>query len=409
MSDPDTCPARFRASAFDAETIGRTVRQPPLDDLQRSATKRRRRRVSAAALTVVVGLLGVVIVPLAAGPGANWTGPKPTVGPPARDGVSDLIVLDATTAVAVIEYDWCGMSFAVTHDRGVTWSDWRQFDRRAACRRNEKGDFASDVRYHPLDARTFLVSIDGSSYLSRDAGQTWLDADSSITTVDAFPPSAVPVACQVGCHGVPEPLAVDPVTAAVYRLRGEPPSPHKLMSMYVSWDGTLWASYYPGAIDKSSVIARSADRGATWRSFTAPEGTNTIGVAASDYLVAYLLVEPRPDPASQQGGDRTGIRSRLLRTTDGGRNWEEITTDLPSTSLVRPFTLGLNQSLLVGDIAGLGGVLWTSRDGGRHFERGPVTTAAYFSAAPGRIWLMLRDEALVSIDGINWDTLPLPG
>nr|MDT0663259.1 hypothetical protein [Micromonospora sp. DSM 115978] len=405
MFDPETSAERFRAEAFDVEAIGRAIRQPPLDDLCQAATKRRQRRVSTTALVAVFGLLGIVIVPLSGGPSGYWTGPKPTASAPVAVHYSDLYLIDETSAVAVRDA-WCWVSFAITEDGGRTWSDWRSLRPDQECRMDERGDPTShSLAVSVLHEHTFLVTHEERRYLTHDAGRTWSDARAAIVPVDSFPPTAEPVSCQIGCLAQAEALAVDRSTATVYRLTGEPPSPYPLHYMYVGPDGSLWASYARGHIDDPTVVAWSADRGATWQSYSAPVDTYVTGLAAVDRLVAYLLLEPR---ATDEQPATDGVRSRLLRTTDGGATWTDIDTDLPSTTMVRPITLGSDGTLLVGDATDKGGFLWSSRDGGRHFEAGPVTTGAYFNSTPGRIWLTMNGAARVSTDGTNWTTMTLP-
>lgn len=414
MSEPEI--SAFDPTAFNPTAVEGSVHQPALEGLFLVATRRRRQRVANSALAVVVALLGAALVPVAAGGPGGWTGPDPSQNLPEEKFWTELFVIDETSAVAVQPPgDLCwqpsvrppddrpshSIGFAATTDLGQTWSKAEPFRFEGNCD-PDHGSLTYDVRYHPLDVRTYLISIDEDSYLSTDAGRTWRDADLAIRTVDAFPPAARPVHCGP-CHGVPEPLAVDPGTREVFRLGGKPPSTHALHSLYESPDGALWSSYAPGDWPNPSTVAVSVDRGATWRTFTAPEQTNVISLAALSGDEGYLLAEPTGDGSQEPTGP-----SRLLRTVDGGRTWDEVDTDLPTARQSRSFTLGRGGTLLVGDSDDqANSVLWTSQDGGRHFTRSVVPMLNGFSAGPGLLW-NLGEEARLSTDGVNWTRIPMP-
>lgn len=402
---------------FDFEVVQDAVRQPSLDQLYATARARRRRRSSAVALVAIVALAGVSFVPLASRrPGTDPVQPETTPRPPSAAVLSDLFLFGEKSAVAVqVTDDGCTVGFALTSDFGRTWSPFRQLRHEGAC------DRGGETTYRPLTAHTYAATVDGRSYLSSDEGRTWRDARTAMSVVRAFPPRAEPVVCGAGCTGLSEPLAVDPEAGAVFRLGGKP-SPDRLTSMYESLDGALWATFASPDLQTPSSVARSVDRGATWRISSGPGGTDVGGVVGESADVAYLLAEPRQSGA----GAYTSGRSRLLRTIDGGRNWADVSTNLPTAGAIRPFTLGSDGSLLVvdGPIADAGAncsigcdenerYVWVSRDGGRIFTKGPAVPGVVAGVMPGRVWVLRQDlgggqEAHVTSDGRTWIRLPLP-
>lgn len=410
-----------RIAGFDFEVVQDAVRQPPLDQLYAKARKRRRRGSSAIALAAVVALAVGSFVSLATGlPGTDRRQPYRPESPPSALDVTDLFVVGDESAVAVhVGDNGCSVGFAWTEDLGRTWSPFRQLRYEGACDGDATDGSMTVITYHPLNARTYLATVDGRSYLSTDEGRTWRDAKTVIAVVNAFPPQADPVVCQPVCDGLTEPLAVDPETSAVFRLRTVP-SP-RLMSMYESPDGALWATFAPRDSQTPPMVARSVDRGANWKVSSGPEQSDVVGVAGVSGQEAFLLAEPRQSGA---GAYASGT-SRLLRTTDGGGTWADVQTDLPTAGTIRPFTLGTDRDLLVADgpIAPAGPdcsvscdenerYVWVSHDGGRHFTKGPAVSGSYSRAVPGRIWVLRQDsygqDAHVTTNGSTWVPLLTP-
>ncbi|MGK5519091.1 WD40/YVTN/BNR-like repeat-containing protein [Micromonospora sp. URMC 107] len=403
-------------AGFSVETVAEAVRQPPLGDLRLAARLRRRRRAVGAGLAVVVALAGSFLVPFADEPGGvDWAGPDPS-DPPTGHVVSRLVLLTDRVAVGVGEADPCRVSFTATEDAGRSWSQWRtaEYDGPCTTTPDAEGFGVSDVRYSVLDERTYLVSVDGRAILSTDGGRTWRDAESAVTDVPAFPGRARPVICQDGCGAIKRPLAVEPGTGKVYRLAGLPAT-HARVSLDRSDDGALWFVQASPEFGGAPSVARSVDRGATWRTSQVPAGVTAVALAAVSGQEAYLLTEPHPtgekDPPS-------GL-SRLLHTTDAGRSWVDVGTDLPASSTLRSFTIGRDGALLVGEpfVGGATAYVWVSRDGGRHFVRSERSgTEGTVGVARGLVWLGGRDvmnlpetaHVQVSADGETWSRLPLP-
>ncbi len=407
-------------TGFDTAKVARAVRQPPLDDLWAVVRERRRRRTAGVALAVVLATAAMAVAPLAGRPpGVDWAAPEPTV---TRDNpTTRLFVLNDTDAVGVALVDHgCTVRFAHTLDAGRSWSDYASAGYRVPdCRPKDDGEKVGDLRFSVLDARSYLVLHDGRRHLSTDHGHSWRDADTAMVSVAGFPDRARPVFCQQGCDAIPEPLATDPETGTVYRLRGAKPSPYPPFSVYPSPDGAIWATYWPGEAGRRSVVASSADRGATWRTSTPADG-HVVAVAAISGAEAYLLTEPDPPPGTEPM--EPGIPSRLLHTTDGGRSWTDVGTDLPSTPVVRDFTIGADGSLMIADTQRhprlVTAYLLVSRDGGRHFGRvREYDREGGTGVAPGRAWLHGRDDmsavgsdhVQLTPDGRSWVRFALPG
>ncbi|GAA2717813.1 sialidase family protein [Micromonospora olivasterospora] len=404
---------------FDPEIVADAVRQPPLAAL-RSAARSRRRHRAGIALAAVVSLAGAASVPFGgyrtAGGSFSPDGVLPT---PINSPVSELFVLseDKAVAVQVRGDDRCDIRFSSTSDGGRHWTDFRPARSEAPCRQQADGPERnpSTVGYTVLGERSYLVEFDGHRVLSTDGGQTWRDATDAMIEVPAFPRTALLVSCQAGCHALSGPLAVDPQTGDVFRLSGEPPSSQRPFSVQASPDGTIWVTYHSESADESPRIARSVDRGATWRTAGEPDGAWTVAVAGVSASEAYLLALPR---TSAPDRPRSSGSALLLHTLDGGRTWTEMGTDLPTNTIVRPFTVGRDGSLLVGDRThdASAAFFYVSRDGGRHFTRSAVVTQGGIAgSSPGLAWLTEPGDAVagtataqVSRDGTTWAPLRLP-
>ncbi|OKI57970.1 WD40/YVTN/BNR-like repeat-containing protein [Micromonospora sp. CB01531] len=401
-------------AGFDVGTIAEAVRQPPLDDLRPAARSRRRHRSAGLAVTVLVALVGVAVGPLAArSVGTDWAGPDQPAHP---DRASDFVLTSGDSGVGVANLN-CTLYFTRTRDYGRTWSAWGAARYRATtCQVDAYGNEYADLEYAVLSERVYFVREGDRSSLSTDRGRTWQDADKVIKPVAAFPRFAAPVFCRQGCGALRELLAVD-AAGTVYRLTGAKPSPYPPFSIYPSMDGTIWVTYWPGEANRA-VVARSADRGATWTTWRAEAEANVIAVVGVDDRRGYLLIEPSP-PA---GSTVPVGQSRLLRTTDGGRTWTDTGTDLPAAQYHRNITVGWRGSLLVAvpgnSSPNVGSKLLMSRDDGRHFavvrDYGRLDGAV--GVAPGYAWLygwddmsdVGPDHVWVTGDGSSWARFALP-
>ncbi|WP_444949327.1 WD40/YVTN/BNR-like repeat-containing protein [Micromonospora ureilytica] len=412
-------------TGFDVDAIADAIRQPPLDDMRMAARARRRRRTSGVALVLVVALASVAMLPLSGNTGrGGWTGPdQPSVKP---DRGGELFLTGPESAVIAGVWDADEGCFTVrfrhTDDGGRSWTDDELTRYRTSkCGQDEQGNPLSNPEFSVLDQRSYLVRDGDQLRLSTDYGRTWRDAEQAMVTVPSFPAKAQPVFCQWGrgCGALREPVAVSP-TGTVYRLGGKPPSPYPPASIYPSADGTIWANYWPGDIGVM-VVARSVDRGATWTTWQPAKGANVIAIAGVSAQEAYLLIAP-PPPAGAQPMEVEGT-SQLLRTTDGGRTWADMGTDLPNSLETRFLVVGSDGSLLLVEAGNMQPTSGRSKamislDAGRHFK----TVREYdrrdggVGAAPGYAWLYGRDDLTVggadhvqlTGDGTAWTRLPLP-
>ncbi|MET8089516.1 hypothetical protein [Micromonospora sp. NPDC005220] len=414
-----------RFTGFDVDTIADAVRQPPLDDMRTAARARRRRRASGVALVLVVTLAGVAVSPLFGNTGqGGWTGPDQPPIKPDRGGEFFLTGPESAVVAGVWDAD-AGCStvrFRHTDDGGRSWTDDETTRYRTSqCEQDEQGHPQSSPEFSVLGQRSYLVRDGDQLRLSTDYGRTWRDADQAMVTVPSFPARAQPVFCPWGrgCGALREPVAVSS-TGTVYRLAGKPPSPYPPASIYPSADGTIWVTYWPGDIGVM-VVARSVDRGATWTTWRPPEGADVIAIAGVSAQEAYLLIAP-PPPAGAQPMEVEGT-SQLLRTTDGGRTWLDMGTDLPNSLETRVLVVGSGGSLLLVEAGNMQPSSNRSKamiglDAGRHFK----TVREYdrrdggVGAAPGYAWLYGRDDMTtggadhvqLTGDGTSWTRFPLP-
>ncbi|MEU4779614.1 hypothetical protein [Micromonospora sp. NPDC023633] len=417
-------------SGFNVGTVADAVRQPPLDDLRVAARARRRQRTVGLALALVVAFASMAVLPLAAGTrGVDWAGPDQPPVKPDRGGQLFLTGPGSGVVAGVWEGDGgCStVRFRHTDDGGRSWTgDEATRYRTTRCGQDAEGRPLATPEFSVLGQRSYLVRDGDLLKLSTDYGRTWRDAAQAMVPVSAFPAKARPVFCQwdMGCGALREPVAVDPSTGAVYRLGGTPPSPYPPFSIYPSVDGAIWVTYWPGDIGVM-VVARSVDRGATWNTWRPAKGADVRGVVGVSGQEAYLLINPPPPPGAPPMAVEGPVQ--LLRTTDGGKSWADVGTDLPDTPEGLAMTIGSDGALLVAESDNVGGGnevpthtsrLWASRDSGRHF----TTVRTYdrrdggVGAAPGYAWLYGRDDMTVggadhvqlTTDGATWTRFPLP-
>jgi hypothetical protein len=353
-------------SGFDVDTLTEAVSPPPLDKLRSTARFRRRRSVALVA-AALVALAGLTVVPLVTG--ADRPDPVVPAEPSPTEGdMFSLTGPDSGVDVDVSE-DSCVMRFAYTGDRGRTWSGWdaARFQGTRCTANVATGTPSGRNEVAVLGERSYLVSDAGTLHLSTDFGRTWRDANSAIVAVPAFPATARPVFCGFGCRPLSEPLAVDPASGTVYRLTAKMPSWRPLFSLYPAADGSIWAAYQM-ASGSGTTLARSADGGAAWTAWEADEDVNVASVVGLDDREGYALINS-PTPS---GG------MRLLRTTDGAKNWTDVGVDVPRQTW--DLTVGVDGSLLAisaseGAEPDRLGRLLVSRDDGKHFtvarEYGP--------------------------------------
>lgn len=400
----------LRIRGFDADTIGAAVRQPSLESLRSAASRRRFRRRGGALATLLL-----LAVPVA------LFGPLPASSPRPPDAIStppvDVLLLGPRTAVAVWRPGECEIGFRGTDDGGRTWSPYRTSKGVGPCPAPRWPGEERPVShsYLALGPTTYVIGVDDGkprssnvpvSFVSTDGGSTWRDTWTASTEVDAFPAGAEPVGCAV-CAATGQPLAFDPATGGLYRLRTGPWANFAMFNFVVTHDGSMWMSV-PGLRDTVRYrVYRSTDRGRTLTATANPAKTTDgativeFRIAARDAREAYAL-------GSVASAD---IRTALLRTVDGGQTWTEITTDLAVSSRTPLFTVLPDGTLVVLEPIGSLTRAWVSRDGGARFTAGPTVARTSGSGLTAdRVWL--RDDAtnrvLVTEDGVTWTPMALP-
>jgi photosystem II stability/assembly factor-like uncharacterized protein len=389
----------FEFVAFDADAVADAVRQQPLSALRQHARARRRRRVAGWSIAAVSVLGTALAVPLTLG-GTDSRPATPTASGPIHEPqtvLGDLMVFTPQTAVGV-QISGCTIRFTVTTDGGHTWSPYRAPNDVCVGSGVVR---PMDGSYQVLDAQTYLVGAGPLSYLTHDAGQIWRDTASSTTAVDVFPTGAKAVGCEsVSCAGRAQPLALDPASGSLLRLRsGQPPG--AIISAYSAAGGALWAIASP--TNTTSLITWSTNNGASWQSAQPPAGTTATAISARNTKEAYVLL----GRAASTTNSEIPTSQRLLRTTDGGKTWDDIITNLSPTSIIRPFTVSADGTVLVADTDGT--AVWTSTDGGAHFTKGPAIPPGSPRAANGLMWIIgEHGSAQMTTDGQHWQTLALP-
>ena len=248
-----------------------------------------------------------------------------------------------------------------------------------------------------LAPRTYALHVPDRWLITRDAGATWADLLTTVTDVDAFPPSAVPLACG-GCLPTLRPMAVDPVTGEVFKLAHDLPVIYLPHAVSTGADGSLWAvaavANPPGGQGFAESVIRSTDRGRTWSVRATTGGLQPFTVVARSATDAYALTHD-------------GRSARVYRTGDGGATWTPA-SDLPVDADLLSFAAGPDGSL--GVLAGTR--LWTSSDGGDTFTPGPALAAAAVGPAAtdgaGR-WVVVADGVAWRTTGGAWERLgPVP-
>jgi photosystem II stability/assembly factor-like uncharacterized protein len=132
-----------------------------------------------------------------------------------------------------------------------------------------------------------------------------------------------------------------------------------LQAVSASSEGIVWVSGH------AATVLRSTDGGATWTSIVvsgaAADSLQFRDVSAVDATTAYLLAAG------------PGSRSRIYKTTDGGRNWELQFTNPDSSAFYDCFDFwDARRGVALSD--GVGGRLLIRRttDGGGHWDLPPV-------------------------------------
>ena len=383
---------------FDAAAVGEAVRQPPLDRLRAPATRRRNRRLAgSSALAVIVT---AVVVPVALGrvEGGQTATPLPV----APDPTFAQLWVGAGDAMAGVSFpaDDCVPSVMLTEDGAASWTtSGRVSD--LSCPPADDG--VPLVQLAVLAARTYAMHASDRWLITHDAGHTWDNLLTSVTDVDAFPPSAVPLACG-GCLPPLRPMAIDPATGEVFKLARDLPVLYLPDAVSTGADGSLWAvapiTRPPGGQGFAESVIRSTDRGRTWTVTGTTGGLQPFTVVARSATEAYALTHDGRTP-------------RVYRTGDGGATW---TRGAELTAAVDGLSFAAGSGGAIGVLAfggGPGGArLWTSDDGGDTFTPGPPLAGMAVGPAAtdgaGK-WVVVADGVAWRTTGGAWERLgPVP-
>ena len=168
---------------------------------------------------------------------------------------------------------------------------------------------------------------------------------------------------------------------------------------------TLYALMNQGPFVPGYSVLRSTDRGETWevRSQNLPLdfGTPTdLAVSPSDASVLYVT-------------GAQGTAAKVLRSTDGGATFLDISAGLPpgvvNTAAVDPGDPDRVYIVLAGPFPSPGIGVWKTEDGGATWRRasaglppppnGPVPTELLATSVPGRVYAAVRDRVFRTEDG----------
>ena len=306
--------------------------------------------------------------------------------------------VDAGATMAGVSYAAgdCMPTVVLTEDGGADWTTSGRVS-ELSCPDDPNGVTLVDVVV--LAPRTYAMHMLDRWLITYDAGHSWDDLLTSVTDVDAFPPSAVPLACG-GCLPTLRPMAVDPATGEVFKLARDLPVMYLPDAVSTGADGSLWAvapvARPSGDQPYAESVIRSTDRGRTWTATGPTGGLRPYSVVGRSATEAYALT-------------LDGRTSRVYRTADGGATWTPAAV-LPVEVDVTSFAAGPDGLLGVLDYGGrrTGTRLWTTRDGGDTFTAGPALTGMDVgpSANDGAgKWVVLADGVAWRTTGGAWERL----
>jgi photosystem II stability/assembly factor-like uncharacterized protein len=181
------------------------------------------------------------------------------------------------------------------------------------------------VNMDPQDSSTLYASTHEVLYKSTDGGASWNEIGGQ-KEVTAGGPS--------WCFDLPASVVIDPQDAS---------------------------TLYVGTCPVGGGLFKSTDGGQTWSSLIvnlAPPTTIIGGmpIDPSSYFIC-LAIDPQ-----DSGTVYVSVGNRILKTTDGGQNWESFNAGLPADSSVRFIAIDPQNSSIVYAASNLG--VFKSTDGG---------------------------------------------
>lgn len=217
------------------------------------------------------------------------------------------------------------------------------------------GEDLRDLCLHPNDPNDLLVASDLGLWRSRDGGESWFPAS---TTLDNLPIKRI-VAFPEGRRGLvveqPRGTLIEWLPGAVHGWRPratEPENPWAMPAPLVRFGDSVQAwdaagSHLYAALEDGPLVA-SSDAGVTWTPFTLP------GWAA----IRQIVVNPAlPTLALALMEDDAGRRA-VLRTLNGGQFWDEFSP--PDITAIEAIAADWEHQVLL--LALEGALAWTEVD-----------------------------------------------
>jgi photosystem II stability/assembly factor-like uncharacterized protein len=162
------------------------------------------------------------------------------------------------------------------------------------------------------------------------------------------------------------------------------------------------ATFWESGIYNSGGVYRTDDDGATFQPMGNIEHSDSVSVDLAD-------------PAHQTLLSGTHESSKVLRSTNGGQTWQDISAGLPADVGYTSFPLVLDaQTYLLGTRNSPTGGVLRSTDGGTTWTMvhpGPVSGPALVAKSDGKIyWLLDKGNMIASGDGgATWTEIPSTG
>ena len=270
--------------------------------------------------------------------GENWT-PSETM--PVAERATGAIRLPEAGAILRESKRGPGLLYAGgsqiwrSEDSGRTWSNLTQTrDGRGS---SVLGAPVKDLAVDPQNADRIAVAAASGVWVSLDGGLSWQGWNDGLP---AFRVTRI-LAAPAGGRGVQVLVKGESGARAVewapgFRLAWLPAAgrdPEEALkaafveSLHTKLSAAAEGSgaYYAGSED--GRLWSSLDGGALWRPATLPAGSGAVLRIVSDSQDGRFALAALASPSSPNGP--AGKGPRVLRTLDGGANWDDLTSDLP--------------------------------------------------------------------------------
>jgi uncharacterized protein (TIGR03437 family) len=238
------------------------------------------------------------------------------------------------------------------------------------------GDAMRDLAVSPVNEDDLAVAGAAGVFRSLDGGKTWSGLNQGLPNLTPLRLRSLPVADRGVRLELPDATVIEwqPGERTAWRTadNADALTDSRLRQVYSLQLGTRVTAVavsgdfiYLGLSD--GRIGVSANRGVAWQYFASSDAgaVTAIWVDASDPRVALASLETHAHPAGT-----TGVR--ILRTITGGGIWDNLTSDLPDSSV----------NGIVGDRES--GAIYAATDRGVFFTRGNLS-----ALAPATPWTRL--------------------